>query len=59
LFDYPTVDALASHLGTDVLVIDEASKQPDEQEETDLLESIESLSDEEVDLAFGQELESR
>ena len=60
LFDYPTVTALSAYIARDVLGIGSspaAGKAGAEDDELDLLDSIESLSDEEVESAFGAELE--
>ena len=57
LFDYPTVTALSRHLANEVLVAEEPAATPVEAAEFDLLESIENLSEEEVDRAFGEQLE--
>ncbi len=57
LFDYPTVEALSRYLANDVLAINEPPQTPAEPAEVDLLASIERLSDEEVDRAYGDTLD--
>jgi polyketide synthase 12/myxalamid-type polyketide synthase MxaB len=58
MFDYPTVAALTAYLASDVLKFDESPAQVSgSEDESDLLGSIESLSDEEVEAAFGKHME--
>lgn len=59
LFDYPTIDSLSEYLAREVLAVDEAEKLPEVSADVDLLDSIENLSDEEVDRAFGEQVERR
>jgi acyl carrier protein len=57
LFDYPTVDALSRYLANGILAINEPLQAAAVPAEFDLLASIEGLSDEEVDRAYGETLD--
>jgi len=61
LFDYPTIDALADYLATEVLSIEEADDKTkavvveNEESSVDMLANIENLSDEEVERLFSEQ----
>jgi acyl carrier protein len=57
LFDYPTVIALSRYLATEVLDTGEPQRRRQEAD-VDLLESIENLSDEEVERAFSKTMDT-
>ena len=64
-FDYPTVGAIARHLLHDVLGIEQATDRPepapssDNDDPSDLLRSIEELSDEQAERLFAERVGSQ
>jgi hypothetical protein len=64
VYDYPTVAALADYLGRELFAAENAPDsppppQPDNSHKPDLLDQVESLSDEEVDRRLARRIEER